>query len=234
MAFNKGKSKRRSDQEKKSKSKFESKSLTRIIISLFVAIAAFIGATYYESYLLSDKNVSNVVVAIADIEDGMLIDANNVSKYFTTKEVNSNLVTKSTLTEIEQVNGKVAVDISSGEIITAQRFYDTSYVLDQFEDPVEMTFSISENYRSVSGSIREGDLVDIMEIVTENGSKRSQVIMKSAYVLCVYDSSGAPIARDDKKSTASMFKIFIERSDQEHYNLAFANSQLSISKVVSE
>lgn len=234
MAFNKGKeNKRRSELEKKSKSKFESKSITRIVISLFVAIAAFIGATYYESYLLSDKNVATVVVATEDVKEGVLVDANNVSKYFTTKEVNSSLVTSNTLTDVNQIEGKAVTDISAGEIITAQRFYDTSYVLDQFSDPVEMTFAVSDANRSVSGSIREGDLIDVLEIVTENGTRRSQALIKNAYVLCAYDGSGYAIARDDRETAATTFKIFVERADQDYYNLAFATSQLSVSRVVN-
>lgn len=234
MAFNKGKeSKRRGDQEKK-KSKYESKSITRIVISLFVAIAAFIGATYYESYLLSDKNVSMVVVAAEDVAKGTLVDAFNASKYFTLKEVNSSLVTDATLTDINQIDGKAITDISAGEIITEQRFYDTGYVIDQFNDPVEMTFAVSDANRSVSGSIREGDLIDVLEIVTENGTKRSQVLLKNAYVLCAYDSSGYVIDRGDRSSAATIFKVYIERADQEYYNLAFSSSQLSVSKVVNK
>ena len=89
MAFNKGReSKRRSDQEQRNKSKFDSKSITRIVISLFVAIVAGIGITSEESYLLSDKNVTSVVIAAADIKEGTLIDDTNVNEYFKMKDVN--------------------------------------------------------------------------------------------------------------------------------------------------
>ena len=89
--FNKG-SKRRSHQE--TKNTHASKSFTRIVISILIAAIAWIGATSVEAYLLSDKNVTSVVVATQNVPEDMLINDENRNQYFTTKSVNSNLVTK--------------------------------------------------------------------------------------------------------------------------------------------
>lgn len=232
MAFNKGKeSKRRSDQEKKGRGKFESKSITRIVISLFVAIAAFIGATYYESYLLSDKNVTTVVVATADVKAGTLIDDKNVKDYFKTKDVNSGLVSDNTFQSLDQVVGKAAVDISKDEIITSQRLYRTDSVRDKFNDPVVVTYTVSDAAYASGGAIREGDIVDILELSVENGLKSSRVLIKDAYVLTARDSGGTVIARDDTSTAATQFDVYVERTEETQFNPK-THDQIVVNKVV--
>lgn len=234
MAFNKGReSKRRSDQEQRNKSKFDSKSITRIVISLFVAIVAGIGVTSYESYLLSDKNVTSVVIAAADIKEGTLIDDTNVNEYFKMKDVNSSLVTDSTLKNLDGITGKASVNISKGEIVTTQRFTNTSSEKDKFENPVMLTYTVSEPTYAVGGSIREGDIVDIMETITKDEVKSSKLLVKDAYVLTAWDSSGNVISRDDTTSAAVTFTVYVERSDEEYYNPK-NHDNISITNVVQQ
>ena len=222
MAFNKGReSKRRSDQEQRNKSKFDSKSITRIVISLFVAIVAGFGVTSYESYLLSD------------IKEGTLIDDTNVNEYFKMKDVNSSLVTDSTLKNLDGITGKASVNISKGEIVTTQRFTDTSSEKDKFENPVMLTYTVSEPTYAVGGSIREGDIVDIMETITKDEVKSSKLLVKDAYVLTAWDSSGNVISRDDTTSAAVTFTVYVERSDEEYYNPK-NHDNISITKVVQQ
>lgn len=233
MAFNKGKSKRKSEQEKQNKSRFEAKSITRVVVSLFVAVAAFIGATYYESYLLSDKNVTSVVVATADIKKGMLIDETNVNEYFKMKEVNSSLVSKDTLQSLDDITGKTSVDITKGEIITSQRLIDISKERDRFKDPVIITYAVTEPSYAVGGSLREGDIVDIMEVITdeETGKTTSQVLIEDAYILTAWDNSGNVISRDDTAASAMSFAVYVEREEEENFNPA-VHTEISMSKVV--
>ena len=233
MAFNKGKeSKRRSDHEKKDRSKFDSKSITRIVISLFVAAAVSIGATYYEAYLLSDKNVTPVVIAIENVKEGTLIDESNVNEYFKLKEVNSSLVSDNTVKSLDSLSGKATVDITKGEIVTTQRFMDTSEERDKFKNPVMITYTVTDASYAVGGTIREGDIVDILEIVTtETGTKESQVLVKDAYVLKACDGSGNVISRDDTTSIAMSFTVYVERDEECNYNPKM-HEELSVTKVV--
>ena len=234
MAFNRGKeSKRRSDQDKPTKSKYESKSITRIVVSLFIAIVAFVGATYYESYLLSDKNVTTVVVAAADVKAGTLIDKTNVDTYFKTKEVNASLATKSTIKDIKDVTGKTIVDITKDEIITTQRFADTRSNRDKFKNPVMITYRVSDPVYAVGGSVREGDIIDILETTSsEDGSNvESTVLVKGAYVLKAMDVDGNVIDRDNTDASAVAFTFYVERDEEANFDLN-THPTLSISKVV--
>ena len=201
------------------------------MISLFVAIVAGFGVTSYESYLLSDKNVTSVVIAAADIKEGTLIDDTNLNEYFKMKD--SSLVTDSTLKNLDGITGKASVNISKGEIVTTQRFTDTSSEKDKFENPVMLTYTVSEPTYAVGGSIREGDIVDIMETITKDEVKSSKLLVKDAYVLTAWDSSGNVISRDDTTSAAVTFTVYVERSDEEYYNPK-NHDNISITKVVQQ
>lgn len=227
--FNKG-SKRKANQEKKNK--YASKSLTRIIVSLFIAVVAWIGATSFEAYLLSDKNTAQVVMAKKDVTAGTFIDDENRNTYFTEKTVNSNLVTDTTITDLSQINGKTAIDITSGEIITTNRLYSTESMTETFKDPVEITFTVSAADRAICGGIRRGDIVDIIGISNdENDTTTSKIIKENVYVLDAYNSSGTKIESNDMSSQAVSFKIQVERKDAAVYNMAFSSSELTVVKV---
>lgn len=229
--FNKG-NKRKANQEKKNK--YASKSLTRVIVSLFVAILAWIGATTFEAYLLSDKNVAEVIVAEKNIPSGTLIDESNRNKYFSIKTVNSNLVTKETLTKLENVSGKTATNISSGEIITSHRFYDTEIVNYNLKDPVEITFTVNSADKAVCGRIRKGDLIDIIGIIEDDKQGPvSKEIKKNVYVLEAYDSAGVVIDSADTESQAISFKIYIERSEVPNCNMMFGTAEITVAKVIN-
>ena len=83
------------------------------------------------------------------------------------------------------------------------------------------------------GSIREGDIVDIMETITKDEVKSSKLLVKDAYVLTAWDSSGNVISRDDTTSAAVTFTVYVERSDEEYYNPK-NHDNISITKVVQQ
>jgi len=226
--FNKG-NKRRANQEKKNK--YASKSLTRVIVSLFIAILAWVGATSFEAYLLSDKNTATVVMATKDLPADLLIDETNRNSYFVTKTVNANLVTDATISDISETSGKTLGAISTGEIITSNRFYSTDYAND-LEDPVEITFTVSSADRAICGGIRRGDIVDIIGISeTANRVLQSKPIKEDVYIVEAYTSSGKTIKDSDLDSQAVSFKIRVERKEAAAYNMAFESAQITVVKV---
>jgi len=230
MALNTGKKRKANKKEKQNK--YSSKSLTRIVISLFLAIVAWIAATSFEAYLLSDKNTETVIVATKDIPAGTWIDENNYSNYFGTKIVNSNLVTKETMSDASLIKGKVIVNISQGEMITSNRFLDTSYVDTSIVDPVSFTFTVDDMLNAVCGEIRRGDLVDIIGVFDGNHGSAAKIIRKNAYIVEAYDVSGKSIADDDFTTQAVSFKIYIERNNAPSYSLTFNETPVTVVKVV--
>ena len=223
-------SKRKADNELANTQKH---SLTKIVISLVIAIIAWVGATSIESYLLSDKNTSQLIVANKDIEDGTVFSKKNRNQYFTKTIVNSSLVTSSSITDINQIKGKADIKIDKGEIITANMFHDSSYVNKKIKDPVEITFSAKDIENSVVGTLREGDLVNIIVTVTDptSGSTSSSILYSNVYLLSVYDDSYTKIESDNKTANAVYFKIYIEKGEQTNFAKMLSEGNITITKV---
>lgn len=222
------KSKRRSAQEPKT----SNKSLTRVVISLLAGALVWFGLVEMERYLLTDKAIATVIVASTDIPSGTLIDENNVAEYFNTKEVNANLVTATTVKETTELYGKALTDISSGEIITTNRIFNTAWVNENYTDPVKVSFTVSSADSAVNGILRSGDLVDIMTLSTdETGKVTTKVLLSNVYLLNVYNSSFTEIASTDPSSIALGFTIYVEADQAESVNAQLATNSVYLAKL---
>lgn len=207
--FKKGNTRPRTEEQKPVK-----KSLTKALLAIVVAIVAWVGLTFVESYVLMDKNVSTVIVASVDIPEGTVLNSDNINEYVTKKEVNSNLVTSTTIVDTDQIKGKTLVNISAGEIMTSSRYEDLSYVEDDLKDPTEVSFSVSTANNANNGYIREGDLVDVYASVDNKDNKSEfQRIRENVYIDGAYDGSFAKINSADKSVAATNFVIKMEADD---------------------
>lgn len=223
-------SKRRADNDISATQK---NSLVKIIISLCVAVALWVGATSFESYLLSDKQMTEVLVANKMITSGTVLTEKTAEQYFTKMMVNSSLVTGSTVKDYKDIKGKTLIDIDKGIIASKKMFLDASYVNEKFEEPVEMTFSTMSIQNSVVGTIREGDLVDIIVTKKDEYSEGlvSEVVYSDVYIIATYDSSYVKLGNEDRSSQAVYFKIFIERAEETNFATLINEGNFTITKV---
>ena len=224
------KSKRRADNDFQNTQK---RSLTKIIISIVIAAVLWIGAVSIESFMLSDKSTTSIVVANKTIKEGTVIDSQNQEDYFSTMRINSALVTKSTVTDMSEIKGKASVNIDKGSIISSNSFYDATYVNEKFTDPAEITFSAKDIENSVVGTLRKGDLIDIIVSKTdqETGSTLSEVIYSEVYVIAAYDENYLLIDGGNKDSQAVYFKIYLEREEETTFASLLNDGNITITKV---
>lgn len=222
-------SKRKSVQN--SKSRYDSKSIVRITLSLVIAIVAFVGALAFESYYLSDKAVETVVVAKKDVEKGTVIDDNNYKDYFQTIEVNATLKTENTYTDLTEVRGKCVAGIDSGEIVTTNAFSATALSIEDIKDPVEYTFTVATITDAVAGTIRAGDICDILIINTNSDETVAKKIMENAYIVATYDSSGNEIASSDTTSQSLTFQIYVPKAEEATLNELLSMNSVTVTKI---
>lgn len=228
--FNIG-SKRKSEQEKKNR--YDSKSIVRVVVSLLVAVLAFVGTVSFESYLLSDKSTATVVVAKESVTRGTVIDENNRDKYFDTITVNSSLKTKETYTDLSDVYGKTLISFEAGQIITKNQLSDTERATDGMKEPVEFTFSIKDMANGVAGTIRAGDICDILILSKDNTNvvSNSRLVLENVYILTTYDESGTEIASDDATAKSMTFKIYLNKNDEAIFNQLLTENDVTVTKI---
>lgn len=223
MAFKKGKTRSRTEK------KPMNKSLTKALVAILVAIIGWTGLTFVESYILTDKNVTSVVIASADIPQGTIITEDNAENYFKKENVNSDLVTKTTVTDIKNIEGKFLTNVSAGEIITSDRYYKTGDTRD-LKNPVNLTFASGSAENSVNGSIRGGDIVDIYVSTTVNEITTYQLARENVYIENAYDSSYAKIDSADQAAVASSFLVKLEEDDAANFKNAISKGDLLMVK----
>lgn len=214
----------------------KARSISRVFLSVFLAIAALLGATAFESYILSDKNVGKAVIAKADIKAGTFIDDTNKDKYFVIDpEVDTKFITTDTYTDIADVKGKVLTNITAGEPISSNRLEDTANINEKFSDPVEISFNVPSAAKAVNGFLRKGDIVDIFgaNTVDDSGSQeKAETIMKDAFIVEAYDESFNVIADNDTTTKAVNFKIYVERSNAAKFSRDIASNSFTLVKKV--
>ena len=223
MAFKKGKTRSRTEK------KPMNKSLTKALVAILVAIIGWTGLTFVESYILSDRNVTSVVIASADISQGTIITKDNADKYFKTENINSDLVTKKTVTDIKDIKGKFLTDMAAGEIVTSDRYYETGDTR-ELKSPVSLTFAAGSAENSVNGTIRGGDIVDIYVSVSDNNSTTYQLARENVYIENAYDSSYARIDSADHATVASTFLVKLEEDDAANFKNAISQGDLLVVK----
>lgn len=183
----------------------------------------------FEAHLLSDKNVTEIVVAKKDIESGTYIDEDNRDDFFETAVVNSDLVTRTTVTNIDDIKGKSLCKLSAGEIASKNQFFNTSFVNSNIKSPVSVSFSIEKADSGLNGYLRRGDLVDIIATKKdENGSAQSIVYLENTYIINVYDESFAKISEDDTTSKAVYFEIYIEKEKEAEFSQMLNDYSISM------
>ena len=206
------------------------KSFSKAVVAVVIAGAAWVGLTGLNAYILTDKNIKEVVVASQDIQEGVEITEENAKDYFTTKSVNTSLITGTTLTSIDDIKGKTLISLSTGEIISSNMFINTAIYKDDIENPINISFGVGSADKAVNGYIRKGDVVDIYVSETVEGETVNTKIRSNVYIEHAYDSSYVEIGNGDIASLATFFTISVEEDQAKLFNDNIAKGSIILTK----
>lgn len=215
--------------------------MKRITISALVAFILFIALTIIQSSILNQETKVTVYQVQKDIYDGTKITEDNFNEYFATKAVQASLIPDGYITDSSLIIGKfVNRDYKARDIITVDGLNDSEALYNSnIEHPVKLSFSIGNLSDSVSGTIREGDYINIYGMRNGHNEAGEVIIATNAmytfkhiYIEKAYNNSGDIIDSADKDSEALMFTIIIEEDDVALFNEMVANCNLKLVKVM--
>lgn len=215
--------------------------MKRITVSALVAIVLFIALTIIQSSILNQEQKLEAYQVIKDIKSGTKITEDNLDEYFRTIKVQTSLIPDGYITDPQLIIGKfVNRDYKAKDIVTTDGLKDSEALYNsKIKNPVEVSFSIGGLSDSVSGTIREGDYVNIYGM--RNGYNQNMEVVsmtsetytfKHIFIEKAYDSSGVEILSSDKESQALLFTIVIEESDVDLFNEMIANCGLKMVKLM--
>lgn len=215
--------------------------LKRITISAIVAFIIFIALTIIQSSILNQETKISVYQVSTDIESGTKITKGNINKYLSIKDVQASLIPDGYITDPTLIVGKfVNRDYKAKDIITVDGLKDNeSLYSSNIKNPVKISFSIDDISASVSGTLREGDYINIYGMKNGHNKAGEDAIVnnkmytfKHVYIDKAYDGSGNVIDSSDKKQEATLFTITIEENDAEMFNEMVANCDLRVAKLM--
>lgn len=223
--FKEGKRRKKEDQ-----SAFNTKSLTRIVLSIFFACLVWGGAIAFESYILSDKDIDTAVVAKKEVKAGTYIDDSNRNEYFTEETIDAKLVSGQTLQSVDDIEGQATVDIAVGEPVTKSRFSNTAQISKDIENPILTSFGVDNASNAVNGGVRRGDIVNVVIVDTTDPTGSGKVILKNAYIVQAYDSNYAVISDGDTTSQALYFSVYIDESEVGQFTKEISDNTVTVVK----
>lgn len=186
--------------------------ITAMIIILVMSISLFFVLTLIQREMLKDTVKETVVLANKDIPAGTILTESNVSDFLKEEEVSSALVIQETYKTKSELIGKyVTRTVSGNEIVYAGVIGEDSKELEKYENPIELSLSISKNASAVAGTIRKGDYVNVYAVVQDANAKQSyELVLEKILVNEVYDENTSKIAMSDKESVALTFTFYME------------------------
>lgn len=215
--------------------------MKRITISALVAFILFIALTIIQSSILNQETKVTVYQVQKDIYNGTKVTEDNFNEYFATKAVQASLIPDGYITDSSLIIGKfVNRDYKARDVITVDGLNDSEALYNSnIEHPVKLSFQVGNLSDSVSGTIREGDYINIYGMKNGKNSDGEVVLLtnqtytfKHIYIERAYNSAGDIIDTADKNSEALMFTIIIEEDDVALFNEMVANCNLKLVKVM--
>lgn len=221
--------------------------IKRLTIAFLVAFVLFILLLIIQSSILNQEDKQQVYQVIKDIETGTKIDESNIDSYLQLKEVQLSLIPENYITDAEDINGKFtnraykARDIITKDGITdVEKMYKDSIV-----NPVEVSFNVGDISVAVSGTIKEGDYVNIYGLRKDafNDSQLAEMAeelyledeyftFKHVYISKVYDGSGVRINTDQDSTAGVLFTIILSEDDVTTFNEMLSNCTIRMAKLV--
>lgn len=200
-----------------------------LIISACVAIVVFIALLFVEKSLLKPNGTVEGFVAVSDIDKGMVITEENISKLFTEKNnIDGALeVTGAVKTKDELINKVAKENINKGEVVSNNSFISKDDKFKDIDDLVEVSFNVSDISQVVGGILRSGDIIDIS--IIDNNTNESMIVLEDIYVDKAISSDGLQIDRSSDLSALTI-NILVSKDNSEKLNSYLNKGTLRISK----
>lgn len=222
--------------------------IKRLTVSFIVAFLLFIALVVIQSSILNQEAKHEVFQVVKDMPIGTKITSDNLNKYIKLKDVQISLIPEGYITDKKDILGKFTNRAyKANDIITSDGITDVEKMYkDSIVNPTELSFSVSDTSAAVSGTIHEGDYVNIYGLRKdafndgELASESDELILTDeyfsfmhVYVAEAYDGDGNRIGTDDTTDKkAVMFTIILSEDDVKTFNEMLKNCDVRMAKII--
>lgn len=211
--------------------------IVTIVIGLLLSFMLFVFMTQLEKELLSDYETKQVVRSIKEVPAGTWIKESNATEFFLVEEINGQVVTGETITELSELYGSyVNRDIGIGEIMYSRVLCSEERLVKEFTSPAEISIRIEDEANGVAGTLRKGDRVNIYvnEVESTIKNRKFKEVLKDVIINETYNSSGELIGMSDNVEKACIITFYVEEDSVAELLTQFASGTIIISKMSEE
>jgi pilus assembly protein CpaB len=206
-----------------------------ILIAVGLAVTAALLTVFYvsnyKSSVRADAETVSVLVAKADIPQGMLGSQVVAQKMLTTEEIPRKAIVNGTIATPEDISGLIATQpIYMGEQVTARRFgpLEAAGVRDQLRGTYRVMQIKGNDAQLLSGVLRPGDHVDFVASIkfpTEDSSKHfAKVVLSDVLVLRTSGESDSQASVVDPTGGDGWVMLRLTDSQAQKLYFVYANN----------
>lgn len=190
--------------------------INRILASILVAIAVWVAAIYAANSIINESRHIQVYRVKQNMVSGTKITQGNAGEYLEKCSMAEDSLPEGYVTDESVLyNTFTNRDYVAKEIITTHGVKSKQSMVENIENPVELSVAVSSIDAAVGGILREGDFINIYSVANNS---TATLIMNNAYVTKALDSSGKEILRSDKQSTATVINLLVPVSIESQFN----------------
>lgn len=192
------------------------KRMIRILLSLSMAGILFGGMMLLEKSQKVPVKKKNAACVIREIPEGMQLDEENIQQYIQVQEIDETYLKERGIENLDLLLGKKArVSMREGTVLQESWFQDLNSIEIQMEEPVRVTLKASDLAQIGGGRFRKGDFLDFYSF--HEDTKKATLVFRGLMILEAMDSSGVPVAGNEKEQSVSMITILLEEKDVEDF-----------------
>ncbi len=189
------------------------KKVSLMFLSLLMAAIIFVVVIALQNKIANPSGKAEVYYSQQYISKNTVINKDNFDKYFIKKEISKDNLVEDAITNKDELIDVYAVEnILKGEQISRKRIEKNSNRLKDIRNKVEYSIKFSDISEVVGGTLREGDVIDL--ILTENQDNKviTQTELKNVIISKAIAADGSIISRDSKFSSSAL-NLYLSAAD---------------------
>lgn len=182
-------------------------------LSLLMTAIIFVVVIAIQNKIANPSGKTEVYYSQQYISKNTVINKDNFDKYFIKKEVSKDKLVEDAITNKDELIEIYAVEnILKGEQVSRKRIEKNSNRLKDIPNKVEYSIKFSDISEVAGGTLREGDVIDL--ILTENQDNKviTQTELKNVIISKAIAADGSLISRDSKFA-ASALNLYLSAVD---------------------
>lgn len=210
----------------------DSFSIVKMILIPFLVTIILVTGLFLVVRKLGQRDVllKNVVMASADIREGVYITPEEVDSYFKEVKVDGSAVSENAYMSLNDLKKKgfyTDIPLKSGQIMYEGSIKVSDKRLDKYKSGYETTsFSVANFDKGINGQVREGAIIDIYAV--DPATDELTLFVENVYVAAAFDSSGAKIETDE--GVAVSYTVYVKPYEVEDMNKAINYGEIHIYK----